>query len=580
MGLGSLLPLIVLGAMGPTTAAYEYEPVGLPEPIATRQTLFAIPFRVDESADPAAAPAEVHLYVSADQGGNWQLYARAAPTERRFLFRAGGEGEYWFQVRTLDRSGRPSPPPSDGPGLRVVVDTTPPRLQLEAVHGEAGQITARWQVDDANPDAGSLVLQYRTSEAPDWQVVAVDHHAQQISAGSVAGRVTWWPQTQSGLIQVRAEVADRAGNPAVSHAQVNLAGPAEQVAAMPPAGPVPVPGPSDSGWRPSSEAPATAWPSQQGHWQDPATGPPYGASPPGPTAVAGYRDDPPGAQSPAPYGPAQAAGTPAAPHGPYAENVPGRATGLSPDQPGSPDSPAAISSAAGGAPAPGPAVPSQQSVRMVNSPAFELDYQTEPADPAGIRAVELWGTEDQGRTWRRFAVDDDTRSPLLVQVDREGLYGFRLVIWDVSGRATPQPRPGAAPEVWVGVDLTPPHARLTGAQLDQSSPTPHLLVTWEADDWSLAPGPVSLFFSPHPGGPWEPIVREYDNTGRFLWPIDRPLPERVFLRIEVRDQAGNVGTHETVEPVTLVVREPEVSIRQVRPLDPSSGPGPKRYYIR
>lgn len=552
MRFGALLPLVVLGAMASTTGAYE--PVGLPEPIATRQTFFAIPFRVDEAAELGAAPAEIQLYVSADQGRNWQLYGRAAPAERRFLFRAGGEGEYWFQVRTLDRLGRLSPPPSEGPGLRVVVDTTPPRLELQAARGEAGQITARWQIADANPDPRSLVLQFRSSNMPEWQLVAVDHQAQQVSRGLVTGQVSWWPAAQRGFVQLRAEVADQAGNPAVSHAQVDLAEPAEQeqVAAMPPASPAPVPKPGDSGWRPSPAAPATAWPPQPGQWHNPA----------------------------------QAAGTPALPYGPYAASVaaspsvPGSSANPGAGQPAAPALPAVTGVSTGWPPAAGTALPDPQAVRMVNSAAFELDYQTEPADGSGIRAVELWGTEDQGRTWRRFAVDTDTRSPLLVQVDREGLYGFRLVVWDVSGRATGQPQPGEAPEVWVGVDLTPPQARLIGAQLDQNSATPSLLITWQADDWLLASGSVSLFFSPHPGGPWEPIVRGYENSGQFVWTIDRPLPERVFLRIELRDQAGNVAADELVEPVVLAVREPEVSIRQIRPLDASSGPGPKRYYIR
>jgi len=603
MGLGSLLPLIVLGAMGQAHAAYG--PAGLPEPIATRQTLFAIPFRVDEPTDPAAAPAEVHLYASNDLGRNWQLYAKAAPTERRFLFRAGGDGEFWFQVRTLDRSGRPSAPAGDRPELRVVVDTTPPQLQLEAQRGEAGQIIARWQINDANPDPQSLILQYRTGEAPNWQQVAVDLQAQQVSAGMVTGQVTWWPQTQRGVVQVRAEVSDRAGNPAVSHAQVDLGATADQVAAMPRAGAVAAALPSQGQWRPSSPPPAAVWPSQQGHWQAPAanqnaglgTGPDVSPAPTGPPpgTMVGYPGNYPGqngqapaarpgcgAETPAPQGPAphelvQGPGMPAPTHGPYAENVPGTATGTGLNTPGPHGTPA---EQGGPGALAGISGPSAQTVRAVNSPAFELDYQTEPADPSAILAVELWGTEDGGRTWRRFAADDDTRSPMLVRVEREGLYGFRLVVWDANGRVTPRPQPGDAPEIWVAVDLTAPHVQLTGAQLDASSGARRLLITWQADDWSLAPGPVSLFVSPRPGGPWEPIVRGIDNTGSFVWTFDRPLPDRVFLRMEVRDRAGNVGAYEMVEPVVLEVREPEVSVRQIRPADPSAGPGPKRYYIR
>ena len=77
----------------------------LPEPITTRQTLFSIPFRVDRAENPMQEPVEVQLYVSADRGLNWQVYSRVQPEAGKFLFRAVTDGEYWFAIRTLDRSG-------------------------------------------------------------------------------------------------------------------------------------------------------------------------------------------------------------------------------------------------------------------------------------------------------------------------------------------------------------------------------------------------------------------------------------------------------------------------------------------
>ena len=42
------------------------------------------------------------------------------------------------------------------------------------------------------------------------------------------------------------------------------------------------------------------------------------------------------------------------------------------------------------------------------------------------------------------------------------------------------------------------------------------------------------------------------------------VPERIYVRLQVRDQAGNVAVTQTSEPLTLVNR-PRVRVREVRP---------------
>ena len=71
------------------------------------------------------------------------------------------------------------------------------------------------------------------------------------------------------------------------------------------------------------------------------------------------------------------------------------------------------------------------------------------------------------------------------------------------------------------------------------------MISWEADDRMLAGRCVSLFFSDSPTGRWSTIARGLENTGRYCWSADRRVPERIYLRLEVRDEAGNVGSHET-----------------------------------
>lgn len=190
--------------------------------------------------------------------------------------------------------------------------------------------------------------------------------------------------------------------------------------------------------------------------------------------------------------------------------------------------------------------------RMVNSRAFEVEYDaaTLSGDPTA-RAV-LWWTNNGGYSWQLFGADDDAASPLPVTVDRDGFYGLWMAI-DRADQRGVEPRPGDAPQMWVGVDTTRPEARLTMAETS-SSPDSALTVRWEATDLRLARRPVSLSYATSPSGPWTTLAGNLDNEGAYRAPSNQPLPERLFLRLEVRDEAGNVQTSHTTEPLVLARR--------------------------
>ncbi|HYW78442.1 MAG TPA: hypothetical protein VE890_02660, partial [Thermoguttaceae bacterium] len=218
MWIAPIAKILVLAAVGSPAGVEPSSAATMPEPIATRQMLFAIPFQVERHEQPGEEPVEVQLFASADRGVTWHPYAKEAPTTQRFVFRAASDGEYWFVVRTLDRAGRLRPERIDGPGLRVVVDTTLPKLQLQAQRGQAGEISARWEIDELNPQTDSLSIQYRTDENGPWQPVALDPQQLNSTTGApYSGEVTWLPGAGFAAVQIRAEVSDSAGNQAVTH---------------------------------------------------------------------------------------------------------------------------------------------------------------------------------------------------------------------------------------------------------------------------------------------------------------------------------------------------------------------------
>jgi len=545
MWIAPITKMLVLAAVG-FPASVEPTPVAtMPTPVATRQMLFAIPFQVERHEQSAEEPVEVQLYASADRGVTWHPYAKVAPTAQQFVFRAAADGEYWFVVRTLDRSGRLRPEQVDGPGLRVVVDTTLPKLRLQAQRGQAGEISAQWEIDELNPRSDSLSIEYRTDENGPWQPVALDPQQLLATTGSpYRGEVTWLPGASSAAVQIRAEVADSAGNQAVNHAQLDPLATADPLLLH-------TADDRSSPWRasdanadpenPTADSSMPAEPyadtrySDNRYSDDRYSADRYAAGPSSPSPSTQTATPPVGANPTSGY----------PPQGPVtAETHPAVANRyVSPSDPIVPTQVDHGSASQGPSQRPRP--------QMVSSRLFELDYDVASVGPSDITKVELWGTRDNGLTWRSYALDNDNRSPMLVNVDAEGIYGFRVVVSSRAGLGAQPPRSGELPDIIIGVDTTKPTARILSADRGVGAESGHLIVSYEAADTMLTARPISLLYGPTSGGPWTAIVAGLDNTGRYAWPIDQRTPPGIYLRLEARDEAGNIGTTETTQQITL-----------------------------
>jgi hypothetical protein len=134
-----------------------------------------------------------------------------------------------------------------------------------------------------------------------------------------------------------------------------------------------------------------------------------------------------------------------------------------------------------------------------------------------------------------------------------------------SGLEGPAPESGDLPDVWVGVDLTKPAASLVSAEQGSGDEAGEMVIAWEADDERLAARPVSLRMSESAEGPWHTIASGLENTGRYVWRIDQRTPKQVYLRLEVRDEAGNIRVDDSTEAVAIDRVRPQGRIRDVRP---------------
>jgi hypothetical protein len=511
----SFSPWIVVVAIASQACADPaVAPPGMPRVFAVRQLVFNIPFEIRHD-DPTWQPVEAQLLFSTDRGAHWRPYTKVPIEQKYFPVKASSDGEFWFAIRTIDRSGQARPQTIAGPDRRILVDTKPPVLKLTAQAGIDGQVTVRWEIEELNLKPDSLHIVYRPSPTSPWLAVTADPQSQNDTDSLYRGEATFWPKPGSTEIPIRADVSDTAGNSTVANTLVRL----------------------DRRVDPRPSAPSAA---------NRATGP-YSPN-----------DNPPQrSDDSSDVGPAltsDSRGTAAAPINSAAGEKSQTQTGTSDAGPSLPTSPSA------------------ERPRMVNSKTFELEYDVDSVGPSGIAQVELWSTRDGGQTWRRFAVDKSKRSPMRVEVKEEGVYGFRVVVTNGAGLGGKPPVSGDSPDLTIGVDLTKPTAKIVSAKQGVDSEAGQIIISWQADDQMLAARPITLSFSENRGGPWLPIAAGLENTGRYAWPVDKRTPAKVYLRLEVRDEAGNVATHETSSPILIDQSHPTVRIRSVHPVTLRVGP--------
>jgi hypothetical protein len=169
---------------------------------------FYIPF-VPEQQD-AYRIRMLRLHVSEDYGRTYKFHAAVPLSDKRFLFTAPRDGPYWFVVQTQDLNGQLNPTnerlSQEKPGLKVVVDTRKPQVELKQVQSrDNAPAEVDWNVVDDNLDLSSLKLEYRSAGTRDWFPLAIQQIPQ--------GKHSWNPNI-NGRVEVRLQVRDKAGNEA------------------------------------------------------------------------------------------------------------------------------------------------------------------------------------------------------------------------------------------------------------------------------------------------------------------------------------------------------------------------------
>ncbi|MBI1899854.1 MAG: hypothetical protein HYS13_01915 [Planctomycetia bacterium] len=478
-------------------------------PVFSRQASFSLPFQIAKPEKKEQEPVAVQLLVSTDQGKSWQAGPAVRPEAQKIPFRAARDGEHWFCVKTRDASGQVRPASEPAAELKVVVDTTTPVIHLHAAPMPSGAIAVRWEAADTHLAADRLTIEYRPVSRETWTPVTLPA-ADAAKTREVYLDSAEFVPTGAAPFDVRAEIADLAGN--TSSAVARIEGPA--------------PGTNSTGERPEDAAPP---PTRAGAPLASSSVPQTAPTDPLP------RDWPPPVKRDWPG--QGSASTPLAPGSKVAGNPQDASTDARPTVDRPPTRPVVI---------PFPRDDKDTRDRSadsfaVNSRKLEVHYQLAAAEPASQRTVELWGTSDGGQTWKSYGVDRSADSRIAVEVPQEGTYGFRFTVQSGRGQIEFPPMRGDKPEFRVDVDLTPPTCQLTDVR--QPGGSTELVIFWETQDHRLAERPVTLKFRSQADGPWITLAANLENSGKHTWRMDdhfahRPGP--ILLQLEVRDAAGNV----------------------------------------
>jgi len=241
------------------------------------------------------------------------------------------------------------------------------------------------------------------------------------------------------------------------------------------------------------------------------------------------------------------------------------------------EGPPPVAAPAGGPPAPAAGTPSAPAMRgalpgvqLVNKKDVKLDFDVTKLGPSGLGSVDVYVTTDDGASWSQVPLGPDAvqapeaRGPgqahgsVTVSLAEDAkVYGFYLVVKSRANLGKPAPKSGDAPQIRVERDTVPPRGDLVRVEPDPTR-RDSLLIVWSATDKNLTATPISLEWAPRKDGPWEFIgAAELPNTGRYAWQVPPGLTN-VFLKLTVRDAAGNVAVAVSPDAVTVDLSVPEV----------------------
>jgi hypothetical protein len=454
--------------------------------------------------------------------------------------------------------------------LRVIVETRKPEIRIPRAERRGDEVQIAWDIRDDNPDLNTFRLEYRSPDVPGSQWTSIN------VTPALQGETAFRP-VSAGAVQVRVVMTDLATNIGQFSRDISAAG-----IASPPAFEQANAGPGIVAPPPSGEAPFPVAPppgsaSTMGEYR-PA--PAITSEPPARQFSRPVDEAPSGRQmNPQQIPTTSMQQTPV--QQPPVQPMPNQPVPLA--QSNNPNGSGLLQTSSSGMPAEGrpsyAVAPyaggsrsSMPAVEIVNKKQPRINFQVGKYGPSGLGSVDVYVTTDDGATWSLSPGDHNVTLPspseirggssagvsVMVDLKDEGVvYGYYVVVKSRAGLGIRAPEPGTVPQVRLELDISAPVVELYVPQPD-SNRRDALLLTWKATDAHLANNPVTIEWAERIDGQWNTIgTAEMANTGQFSWQVPVNIPPAVFLRMAVRDVAGNSAVAQTKEPVVVDLSVPE-----------------------
>lgn len=545
------------GTLGGHALGQQPEPAAVVAPQRTSTATYylnkltiQLPIQLEDKYRPLLQ--EIQLWCKENPAAPWTLRDKAPPTQTAFNFQAPRDGEYFFTMVTVDRQGKcvPADIAKEEPAMAVVVDTQAPQLDpLLAGSSPEGHLI-QCDVQDAHLDPARTRMQYQTADKlfRDLEPVQDRPNTWCIPAqANITGQLRFFASDLAGNVTTRECTLAQLPTPVkttptkTAQAALPFAPPSAPPSALPSAPPIAPP--SGPLIFPGEKLASPA--------VEPTIQMPGAEKPVGPAKLPGNLVSSPGVgntqSTTVPQGPPlqQAVSKTGEPAAGSIKQVGGTNHALPAQEPVMPQVvPGNVQTAT----VPKQGAPVQH--MLVNSTRVFLDYRIEKSGPSGVGRVEIWCTRDNGQSWQKLGEDHNRKSPAEALLPGDGTYGLTLVVSNGLGFGAQPPAAGDTPDWWIEVDTTRPAAQLTSVRLaPEDGPAVH--VAWTSQDRNLGTGPAELSYAVSRQGPWLPIAKNLKADSEFRWVTPTDIGPQAFLRLTVRDLAGNTTITETTSPIAL-----------------------------
>jgi len=137
---------------------------------------FHIDYRIDDIGP--SGVSTVDLFVTQNNGEKWYRYGVDEDRHSPFEVEVPADGVYGFTLRVVSGAGLTDPPPQSGdrPELVIIVDSSPPVVQLfplrQGQGADSSRILITWQAADQKLAERPIALSYSANPNGPWEPIA------------------------------------------------------------------------------------------------------------------------------------------------------------------------------------------------------------------------------------------------------------------------------------------------------------------------------------------------------------------------------------------------------------------------